>query len=359
MSVELKFYSEDVMELDVIDGGTSRINYGQITPVKIKNEGLDKARQCILSSGTLNSLDELQTLLGEVEGEEEYNRQLTAASWKTFCLTKDGEYKSEIELGEINPQSFLEGEETIQEQFTNKEKSLFQDSWSYCKEQWGNGSLKIYKDTAKSQAAQRKQIDIGNKRDVDIRFKLKYDYDSDAYAKSNCLVIFPVRVDDRGYGYILSFQFRASDGKCYFGIYKNGKGMLTNLNRVYGSRIFDTNAFLKFDPTKYMGARVYTNENDETCFEFTLNGEKQILYRSKDKKKIGTTVVDEENNHPKAGGMFFDVGMYYGDLGITLSNFAITTETEQQTVYIKSKIDSNAKDNEDYKSAITISYIEG
>lgn len=359
MAVNLKFYNKDAMELETIDGGTSRINFGQITPIKIKNEGQDKARNCIISSSTLNTLDELKKSLGDSEGEKEYNKQVSAASWKTFSLAENGEYKSELNLGKINPNSFLEGTETIQEQFSNKDKSLFQDSWSFCKESWGNGALKVYKDQAKSQTAQRKEINIGSKRDIDIKFKLKYEFDSSAYAKSNCLVIFPVRVDDRGYGYILSFQFRASDGKCYFGVYKNGKGMLTNLNRTYGTRIFDTNAFLEFDQSKYLGAKVYTNEDDETCFEFTLNGEKQVLYRTKDKKKIGTTVVDTENNHPKAGGMFFDVGMYYGDLAVTLSNFTITTETDQQVVYIKSKIDGNAKDNEDYKSAITVSYTEG
>lgn len=359
MAVELKFYDEDVMELNEIDAGESRMNYGTITAVKIKNEGTDRAKNCIIDSCPLNTLDELKTTMNDEEAKAEYEKQLMAASWKSFSLIKDGNYSTELELGNINPGCFLEGTQTLQEPFSNIETSMFQSVWSYCLEQWSNNSLKIYKDTAKSQTAQRKVLNIGEHRDIDIKFKLNYDYDSSAYAKSSCLVIFPVRIDPRGYGYILSFQFRASDGKCFFGVYKDGKGMVSNLSRTYGTRIFDTNGYKEFDSSKYMGAKVYTNENDEICFEFILNGEKQVLYKTSDKSIKGTTVVDTTNAYPNAGAAYFDVGMYYGDLAITLSNFSISTETDQQTVYIKSKIDGNATDGENYTSAISISYIEG
>lgn len=359
MAVDLQFYTEDVMELDVIDAGESRINYGTITPIVIKNEGTDRARACILSACPLNTLEELKTEMSEEEAVLEHEKQKNAASWKTFCLKKDGNYTPELEIGNINAGYFLQGEQTIAEPFSNKETSLFQDVWSYCLESWGNNGIKIYKDQAKSQTAQRKSIDIGERKNVEIKFKLDYEYDSSAFNKSSCLVIFPVRVDSRGYGYILSFQFRASDGKMFFGVYKDGKGMVDNLNRTYGTRIFDTNGYKVFDPNKFMGARVYTNEDDETCFEFILDGEKQTLYKTKDKTVKSTTVVDTENNYPNAGLMYFDVGMYYGDLGVTLKNFSITTETDKQVVYIKSKIDETAIDGEVYDSAISVSYIEG
>lgn len=359
MAVDLKFYDEDVMLLDEIDGGQSRINYGNITPIKIKNEGKDKARNVIIGACPLNTLDELKTTMSDTEAEKEYKKQLQAASWKTFCLTKDGNYVTELELGNIAPESFLEGKLLQNEPFNDKDTSLFQKAWSFCLEKWGNNSLSIYKNASKSQTAQRKQINIGKKRDIEIKFKLNYERQKEDYNKSNCLVIFPVRIDSRGYGYILSFQFRASDGKCYFGVYKNGKGMVNNLNRTYGTRFLNTVGFLEFDPSKLMGAKIYTNDEDETCFEFMLNGEKQQLYSSTDKNNHGTVMKDTENKYPDAGEMYFDVGLYYGDLGITLSNFSIETESDQQIVYVKSKIDGNAENEQDYVSAISLSYTEG
>lgn len=359
MAVDIQFYDENVMELNEINAGESRMNYGTITAVKIKNEGTDKARGCIISACPLNTLEELKSTMSEEDAETEYKKQQQAATWKSFSLTKDGIYSPELELGNIQAGKFLEGTQTFKESFSNKDSSVFQNVWSYCMESWGQNAIKIYKEQAKSQAAQRKQLNIGSRRDVEIKFKLNYECDASTYAKNNCLVIFPVRIDSRGYGYVLSFQFRASDGKCFFGVYKDGKGMTSNLNRTYGTRIFDTNAFKPFDSSKFMGARIFTNDNDETCFEFILDGEKQILYSTKDKNINSTTVVDTENNYPDAGLMYFDVGMYYGDLGVTISNFSITTETDQQTVYIKSKIESDAIDGEDYTSGISVSYLEG
>ena len=43
---------------------------------------------------------------------------------------------------------------------------------------------------------------------------------------------------------------------------------------------------------------------------------------------------------------------------MTINSFQITTDTSEQIVYIKSKLDGNAVDKETYKSAITLSYIE-
>lgn len=359
MSVNLQFYDENAMELSEIDAGESRMNYGTITALKLKNDGTDRARQCILSAAPLKALEELKETMSEEDALVEYEKQKLAASWKTFSLTKDGTFKPELELGNIQAGKYLEGVQTLHEAFSNRENSLFQNVWSYCLETWGQNAIKIYKEQAKSQTAQRKQINIGEKRDIEIKFKINYEYDSSAYAKNSCLVIFPVRIDSRGYGYILSFQFRASDGKCFFGIYKDGKGMVNNLNRTYGTRIFDTNGYKAFDSNKFLGAKIYTNDDNDTCFEFTLDGVSQILYKTKDKTVYGTTVIDTENNYPNAGEMFFDVGMYYGDLSITMSNFSITTETDQQTIYVKSTIDENASDGESYTSAISVSYIEG
>ena len=60
MAVDLRFYNQDVMKLDEINGGESRINYGTITPIKIANEGKDKARGVIIGACPLNTLDELK-----------------------------------------------------------------------------------------------------------------------------------------------------------------------------------------------------------------------------------------------------------------------------------------------------------
>lgn len=360
MAVELKFYTPDIIDMNEIDAGNVRMNYGTIVPVKIKNEGKDKARNVIIASNTLNSLEELESEYDNAEkAEAEYKKQKLAASWKSFSLEEDGVYKERLELGNINAGEFLNGEQTIEETFTNKDKCVLQDVWSYCLETMRNNSLKIYKNEAKSQTAQRKDVNVGKRRDVQIMFKMNYEREASAYNKSNCLVIFPVRINDKGVGYLLSFQFRASDGKMYFGVYKDGKGMVSNLSRTYGTRFIDIGGFKAFDPNKLMGARVFNDENDNVSFQFMLNGEWQTLYLSSDKSVNGTIVKDPENKYKNAGSVYFDVGMYYGDLSVTLSNFSIKTETDQQTVYIKSVIDSNANDKENYSSAITLSYTEG
>lgn len=358
MAAELQFYDDKSLVLNEIDGGEARINYGTITPIKIKNNGNDKARQVIISSSPLNSLEELKSSLGSEAGEKEYDKQKIAASWKTFSLTEDGNFTPELSLGTIAAKSFLGGTQTMNETFSDKENCLFKDVWSYCLEDMSNGSLKIYKNQAKSQTAQRKEIAIGEKRDISIQFKLNYEYESESYNKNSCLVIFPVRIGNTGTGYILSFQFRASDGKCFFGVYKNGKGMVSNLSRTYGTRIMDTGGYLEFDQSKYMGAKIYNDDDDNVWFEFMLNGKTQTLYLTGNKSVHGLKLQDPNNTHPNAGSMYYDVGMYYGDLSVTINSFQITTDTSEQIVYIKSKLDGNAVDKETYKSAITLSYIE-
>lgn len=358
MAAELQFYDEKSVLLKQIDGGESRVNYGTITPIKIKNIGKDKAKQVIISAAPLNTLSELKKSLSADAAEEEYDRQKMAASWKSFCLTKDGNYVSELNLGTIAAESYLTGTQTMNETFSDKDNCLFKDVWSYCLEDMVNGGLKIYKNQAKSQTAQRKEIAIGKRRDISIQFKLNYEYESESYGKNSCLVIFPVRIGDTGTGYILSFQFRASDGKCFFGVYKNGKGMVSNLSRTYGTRIMDTGGYLEFDKTKYMGAKIYNDDDDNVWFEFMLNGNPQTLYLTGNKSVKGEKLQDPKNTHPNAGSMYYDVGMYYGDLAVTISNFQITTDTDQQTVYVKSKLDANAVDKQKYSSAITLSYTE-
>ena len=360
MAVDLKFYTENVMELEEIDVGQVRMNHGTIQPVKIKNIGTDRAKNVSIASGTLNTLEELKITLGDdALAQAAYNKQLMASKWKSFSLEKDGKYEEVLDLGNIEAGRFLEGTQTIEEDFANKERCVFQDVWSYCLESMGNNAIKIYKNEAKSQTAQRKDVNIGNKRDVKIMFKMNYEYDKTAYNKSNCLVIFPVRINDKGLGYVLSFQFRASDGKTYFGVYKDGKGMVSNLSRTYGTRIIDSGGFKAFDPSKPMGARIFTDDNGDTCFQYYLNGEEQTLRLSDKTTTQGKVIADPKNSYPNAGKMYFDVGMYYGDLSVALSNLSITTETDQRTVYIKSVIDSNATDAEDYTSAIVLSYTEG
>lgn len=358
MSADLQFYNEKSVLLKQIDGGEARINYGTVTPIKIKNVGKDRAKQVTISAAPLNTLAELKKELSATAAEEEYDRQKMAASWKSFCLTGDGNFVSELNLGSIAADSYLTGTQTLNETFSDKETCLFKDVWSYCLEDMENGGLKIYKNQAKSQTAQRKEIAIGKRRDISVQFKLNYEYESESYNKNSCLVIFPVRIGDTGTGYILSFQFRASDGKCFFGVYKNGKGMVSNLSRTYGTRIMDTGGYLEFDQTKYMGAKIYNDDDDNVWFEFMLNGKTQTLYLTNNKSVKGTKLQDPNNTHPNAGSMYYDVGMYYGDLAVTISNFQITTDTDQQVVYVKSKLDANAVDKQNYKSAITLSYVE-
>lgn len=358
MPVDLQFFNEESLLLKEIDVGESRINYGTITPIKIKNNGKDKARNVIISADTVDSLEDLRKSMSEENAIKEYNKQYVASKWKTFSLSQDGVFKDSLELGNIDAESFLKGSQTINESFVSKEDCLFQNVWSYCLESMGNGGLKIYKEQARSQTAQRKEIAIGKKRDVSIQFKVNYEYDSNEYANNSCIVLFPVRIGETGTGYGLSFQFRAKDGKCFFGVYKNAKGMVSNLSRTYGTRIIDTNGYLSFDPNKYMGIKIYNDEDDNVWFELTIDGKPQKLYLTGNKNVSGEKIQDPNNTHPNAGNMYYDVGMYYGDLAVTLSNFQITTETDQQIVYIKSKLDSQAIDDESYISAITLSYVE-
>lgn len=65
MAVDLKFYTENVMELEEIDVGQVRMNHGTIQPVKIKNIGTDRAKNVSIASGTLNTLEELKITLGD------------------------------------------------------------------------------------------------------------------------------------------------------------------------------------------------------------------------------------------------------------------------------------------------------
>lgn len=359
MAAELQFLDMNNEEISLetgIDYGLSRKGIPIIKAVKLKNVGDVTARDLILTATTLNSSSEVSA--------EEYENQLVAASWKSFSLVQDGEYSQKLNLGDVRPGRFLEGTKTVKEEFASQKDCMFEDVWSTGITEFKEEKMTFKKltDDSKGNIAKRMRCTkLTAPRDLKVEFNMEFNSEPDVESEMNGMLIFPIRMNSKGdeTGYLVLFQYNRQEDRFFVSIHKNAKGMASNIDRAYGTKIFDTIAFKSFDKSKKLGFNVYNNASGNPTFEILYGGEKMLLTNSIGSVKEEYSKTDTASDAYKTGGDFYmDLGLYDGDLTFSISNMTIQTEELEQPIYIKTYITDNGKNKVDYKSSVEVSYIE-
>lgn len=359
MAANLKFLDLDNNEIQLptgIDLGLSRKGMPIIKPIKIKNEGDITARSLIIRAEPLNSEKEVTP--------EEYANQMLAASWKSFSFTENGEYSKTLNLGDVRPGRFVEGTKEIVETFENQHNCIFEEKWSTGITEFKEGKMVFKKlnDESKGNISKRMSCSVLTApRDLEVEFNMEFNSDPEIESEMNAMLVFPFRVNCNGdgLGYVAIFQYNRQENKFLAAIHKGGSGMVTNIDRNYGTKIFDTISFKTFDKNKKLGFKVYNNKGGYPTFEITYGGENMTLASSLGTSKDNIVQSDTASGSFKTGGDFyFDWGLYDGDVDCRVSNFTIKTEELEQPIYIKTYITEEGKDKVNYKSAVEVSYIE-
>lgn len=359
MAAILKFLDMENNEIELptgVDFGLSRKGIPIIKPIKIKNVGDITARSLILKSDTLNTLSQV--------GEEEYANQKLAASWKSFSLSENGEYVKTLNLGDVRPGRFVEGTKEVVENFETQHNCIFEEKWSTGITEFKENKMVFKKlnDETKGNISKRmKCAALTAPRDLEVEFNMEFNSDPEIESEMNAMLVFPFRVNCKGdgLGYLALFQYNRQENKFLASIHKHGKGMETNIDRVYGTKIFDTISFKTFDKTKKLGFKVYNNKSGYPTFEITYGGENMLLASTAGSGADSYVKTDTASDAYKTGGDFyFDWGLYDGDIDCKVSNFTIKTEELEQPIYIKTYITDEGRDKVNYKSAVEVSYIE-
>ena len=140
-------------------------------------------------------------------------------------------------------------------------------------------------------------------KNVEIAFKMKLEVDSSFTNYDSAILNFPLRMgtkkDQRGY--CISFQKRRKDGKLYAAFYKGGKGMVENLDRDYGTNLYNT-GWIKFDESKEIRFKLYNNVYDQPCFQLFIDNQ-AVTFQSTENSKIKKTlIVDDDAKTAYVGG---------------------------------------------------------
>ena len=359
MPVKLQFLNMDNEEIDLSEGldlGVSRKGRPVITPIKIKNVGNVTARDIILEATTLNEED-------DVDGDE-YANQLKAASWKTFSLDKDGEFVKELRLGDLKPNRFIEGYQTVEEHFESSSSCMFKEVWNTGVTKFEDNSLVLHKvdyEEKGSVGRRMKCEGLSRPRDLEMEFKLDFQANPEEESLTDAMIVFPVRINSKGdgNGYIFIVTYRRADNRFMVNIYKNGKGMESNIDRVYGTKIFDTVQYRAFDPNKKFGLKIYNDKNNVPTFEVLYDGKNLPLINSSGAGVEENVKKDDKSDAFTTGGDFYmDASIYDGDISLSISEFKVKTENLEQPIYVKTIVGDDAEDKKEYRSSLMVGYIE-
>ncbi|MEG2018062.1 MAG: hypothetical protein RR128_06330, partial [Clostridium sp.] len=320
MAVILKFLDANNNEIDLssgLDFGTSRKGIANINKFKVKNEGDATARDLILTSSTLNEKSEVD--------EEEYNRQSRASMWKTFGYAENGTFVKELRLGDIKPNKFAEGTKSTDILYTNETNCQFQDVWTAGVTEFKSDQhiFKKLDDGSKGQVAKRMSMpSLPLCRDFEVEFNIDFNCTVEGQESSLPFIGFPIRINSKGdgMGYMFLMQYRRTDKKFMVSIYKDAKGMTTNTDRDYGTKIFDTIVYQQFDKTKKIGFKIYNNTLGQPTFEVKYDRKNVKLGKAYVSGIQGYALSDTSvNAYVESGNFFKDISLYDGDYYCAMS----------------------------------------
>lgn len=350
MSANVVLIDPETNEIvDEINFSKSITNREYIKPFIVKNVGDKKAYNINLEATYYTS-----------EGSATFEDENLAASWKSFCFTRDGEYGPSLSLGDLNPNRAVEGKTNMEFTFTGPNET-FVERWNTGITEWSAGGLDFVNNTRDGSgvSGRRIAIETGKTRDFEIQFKLVTEKDDNYTSDTNLQVNFCVRMNSNfnRVGYIISIQRRRRDGKLIVLIYKNGVGYTTNNNRDNGERIFSS-SFIDYNENNFIKLKVYNDEEGFPCFE-VLNNRENIRFNSSDGLDKNVKVaMDREKTFTKEGRTYLDSALWKGDVKYSMRDVSMTVDEFNHQIYVKTRIDDIAIDNKEYSSAINISFEE-
>lgn len=357
MPVNLKCIDENGNEIDLstgLDLGISRKGVATIQRFKVKNEGDITAKSTLLSATTFNDS-------GEIEASE-YERQQRAAQWKSF--SRDGKtYVKQLHVGDIPPNTFVEGTKATPVPFTNETKCPFTDVWSAAVTEFKNDAMYVKKADggSKGQVAKRMSMNsIPTCRDFEVEFTIDFKFNAEDQESSVPFVAFPMRINSRGNskGYMFVLHCRRDD-KFIVSIHKNAQGMTSNVNRDYGDKLFDTIMHKPYDRNKTFKLKCYNNVLGQPTFEVWYDGVALKLGKAYVSGVQGYVLSDTAlDAYTSEGNLYMDLALYTGDYHLALTSMTIKTEEKEQLIYMRNVLGDQAENKVNYKSAVSISYIE-
>lgn len=357
MAIDIKFYNTDKAELSTVDGldlGKSRKGVPNILAFKVKNAGDVTAREVVISS------DVCDATVGQTD---EYAKQQLAATWRSFSLSEKGPFVNQLRVGNLKPGAWVEGIKQTKILTTNETACQLKDSWTTGYTLFKNNVLTFRKTNsseteASGQVAKRMKVqDLNTCRDFEIEFNIDANYTTEGQGSGLGFIGFPIRQDATGTGYYLMIRFRRSDNKFQVVLYKNAKGMLSNLDRDYGTQFASTQTWTTYTKSKPFKLSC-KNENDIPVFKVSYGGEDLTLVKS-NSDIVATSISDTDSDKKIESGKFYvELSLDIGDISMALSNITFKTEELEQPIYMRTYLSDAAIDKTQYKSSVVVSYLD-
>lgn len=324
-----------------INFGKARSGFPTIKKVKVYNAG-DKIAYNI----------ELESL--QYENSESHK-------WKSFKMYDHSTAVNKINLGDLGPGKYLEG--TLEESIEFVSNGVLTEKWNTGGINYDTKSLKFLKNTGDGSgiSAARLEWNIDNMKNVEIAFKIKLEVDTSYVNYDSAILNFPLRMNSRKdqRGYCISFQKRRKDDKLYAALYKGGKGMVENLDRDYGTNLYNT-GWINFDESKEIKFKMYNNVLDQPCFELFIDNKPVTLQFTENPKIKKTLIVDEDAKTAYVGGgkSFLDYSIWNGDISLEITDFYLSHDIQEHAISLQTIVGNDAENNKVYNSYLNLSYEE-
>lgn len=356
--VNLKVLDINGQEIDLATGmdfGMCRKGVESIKEIKIRNDGDITARSLIIASTTFNSSNEVT--------EEEYLAQQIASRWKGFSLEKDGVYLSQLNLGDVKPNAYVEGIKVNNIDLNNSNTCIMKEVFRSADINIGGGKFvlsHVSEDVKDGSACRYNLEELGSIRDFEVEFNVDFTETETPSNQYTPTIIFPVRLNSNGdgKGYLFMLQYRKNDKRFMVSIWKNGLGIQSHYDREYGTKIFNATSYLEHDKSKKITFKIYNNNSGLPTFEVKVDGNNILLQKPNLSSTQSYIVSDMDKTYTTNGKSFMDLSIGVGDATMELSNIAIKSEELEQVIYVRTLLDDRAEDQKKYKASLIVSYLE-
>lgn len=286
-----------------------------------------------------------------------------AVDWKAFKLYDDSLPTKQLVLGDLFPNSYFEGQEAKKIEFV-KGDSMFREVWNTGIIEYHTSSIKFVKNTGDGSGISGARIaldGLGLLKTLDVSFKTKMEVDLSYENYDTTIINFPIRMNSNKdlKGYCISFRRRRSDNKFYASVYKNGKGMVDNQDRDYGTNFYNSGWIDAYDEDMTIRFKVWNNLNNQPCFEIYLNDKPLTLKKSSNTSISTTTVIDDEEiTYINAGGFFIDYSIWNGDISLEILDLVVKHEIPEHLITYQTTISFDTEDKSIHKSELIVEYEE-
>ena len=355
MPANLVILDKDGYEIDIYQGldfGLTRKGISNFKEIRIKNTGNVVAKDVILTAVPMSASTDVTP--------DEYENQVKATKWKSFGYEEDGVFSPYLNVGNIRPNSEVEGKKTTDVEF-NK---VFNDT------HFNSGDLELTPNLltlsqmpgdVKDGTSCRVKSDLFKSvRDIEVTFNLEY-IERAGNGKQDVLVVFPMRMNSKntGRGYLFVLKYTRATKRFNVSVWTDAKGIESHYDRDYGTKMFESEENPVLDKNKNITFKIYNDDQIRPCFEFLYDGKAMKMGKPGVESSLAYVVKDTTSNaYVNDGGLYIDLSISSSEEKVTLRNMIIKTENPNQHIFIRTLLDDKAEDMTWYSSAVSISYIE-